>query len=601
MDTQVEVGVWDHGHIYNSLEDGRIGQEFAGINRVIEQLKPLSEILQHHLKSELVEDSKLLETLWESARLIKQTVTPMSNLQALALAETSVDSKNKSALNLQLDLQKLSVQLIKSCNPFTICMDRISDIFLQRFLEPDEFKDKEFLLRISRNFRPFQLPLEQENLLSSMAPAGLRGWQSLYEDLSSKVSVELDGESTSVAQAMGLLENPEASRRQTAYLGLDNNYHIHRHSYARILTSQVRWRLSEQKQRSSDRPMHFLDEPLQMGRLTRNTLDAMNLSVENFRPRLQPILKRMAKYFKKDRLDPWDLLAQAPLEEPIEFSYEEAMDLIEGAYREINPEMGDFVRIMVEKRWIDVRKGDSRRPSAFAFHFQDPMEPRVFGTYMGTMKSLRMLAHEVGHAYHFWCLRDQPQEHQHYPLTLAETASIFGELSLGRYLQNHPDESVRRLSAWQDGQSVLTYMLNIPMRFNFEKRLYERGEEHLEAEDLCALMSEVCMDWYGSDGLSQPMQYFWASKLHFNLAYFYNYPYTFGYLLAQVLFDEYLRKPEGFHARYTRFLRGTGKLNCEDLIAVELEENCEQLSFWERGAKMAEGRVQHFMNLFDQV
>ena len=130
------------------------------------------------------------------------------------------------------------------------------------------------------------------------------------------------------------------------------------------------------------------------------------------------------KYFKKDRLDPWDLLAQAPLEEPIEFSYEEAMDLIEGAYREINPEMGDFVRIMVEKRWIDVRKGDSRRPSAFAFHFQDPMEPRVFGTYMGTMKSLRMLAHEVGHAYHFWCLRDQPQEHQHYPLTLAETASI---------------------------------------------------------------------------------------------------------------------------------------------------------------------------------
>ncbi len=599
MDTQVEVGVWDHGHIYSSLEDERIGQEFAGINLVIEQLKPLSEILQHQLKSELVEDSKLLETLWESARLIKQTFSPMSNLQALALAETSVDSKNKSALNLQLDLQKLSVQLIKSCNPFTICMDRISDIFLQRFLEPDEFKDKEFLLRISRNFRPFQLPLEQENLLSSMAPAGLRGWQSLYEDLSSKVSVELDGESTSVAQAMGLLENPEASKRQIAYLGLDHNYNTHRHSYARILTSQVRWRLSEQKQRSSNRPMHFLDEPLQMGRLTRNTLDAMNLSVENFRPKLQPILKRMAKYFKKDRLDPWDLLAQAPLEEPIEFSYEEAMDLIEGAYREINPEMGDFVRIMVEKRWIDVRKGDSRRPSAFAFHFQDPMEPRVFGTYMGTMKSLRMLAHEVGHAYHFWCLRDQPQEHQHYPLTLAETASIFGELSLGRYLQNHPDELVRRLSAWQDGQSVLTYMLNIPMRFNFEKKLYERGEEHLEAEDLCALMSEVCMDWYGSDGLSQPMQYFWASKLHFNLAYFYNYPYTFGYLLAQVLFDEYLRKPEGFHARYTRFLRGTGKLNCEDLIAVELEENCEQLSFWERGAKMAEGRVQHFMNLFN--
>ena len=514
MNKQVEVGAWDHSHIYSSLEDHRVEKEISLINSVIEDLMPLGELLKCQLQSELVENDELLETLWNSARLINKTLTPMSNLQAFALAETSVDSQNKSARQLQLKLQKLGVNLIKSCNPFNLCMDRISDTFLQKFLEPAEFKNQEFLLKVSRKFRPFQLPLEQENLLSSMAPSGLRSWQSLYEDLSSKVSVSLDGEDTSVAQAMGLLENPDPSKRKSAYLGLDKNYHTFRHSYARILTSQVRWRLSEQKQRSNSSEMHFLDEPLQMGRLTCNTLESMNSSVENFRPRLQPILKRMASYFLKEKLDPWDLLAQAPLKDPIEFSYNEAMDLIEGAYRAVNPEMGDFVRMMVDNRWIDVRKGDYRRPSAFAFHFQSPMEPRVFGTYMGTMKSLRMLAHEVGHAYHFWCLRDQPEEHQRYPLTLAETASIFGELSLGKYLQSHPDESVRRLSAWQDGQSVLTYMLNIPMRFNFEKKLYERGEEHLEAEDLCELMSEVCMDWYGSEGLSQPMQYFWASKLH---------------------------------------------------------------------------------------
>ena len=599
MNKQVQAGAWDHSHIYSSLEDLRIEKEISRINSVIDCLCPLSEVLQQQLQSELVENAELLEILWKSARLISESLTPMSNLQALALAETSVDSQNKSARNLQLNLQKLGVNLTKACNPFNLCMDRVSDSFLTRFLEPEEFKKKEFLLRISRKFRPFQLPLEQENLLSSMAPHGLRSWQSLYEDLSSKVPVSLNGEDTSVAQAMGLLENPDSSKRKLAYLGLDKNYHIFRHSYARILTSQVKWRLTEQKQRSMSSEMHFLDEPLQMGRLTRNTLESMNSSVENFRPRLQPILKRMAKYFEKEKLDPWDLLAQAPLKEPIEFSYKEAMDLIEGAYREINPEMGDFVRMMVDNRWIDVRKGEYRRPSAFAFHFQSPMEPRVFGTYMGTMKSLRMLAHEVGHAYHFWCLRDQPEEYQRYPLTLAETASIFGELSLGRYLQNHPNEPVRRLSAWQDGQSVLTYMLNIPMRFDFEKKLYERGEEHLEAEDLCEMMSEVCMDWYGFEGLSQPMQYFWASKLHFNLAYFYNYPYTFGYLLAQALFDEYLDKPADFHSRYTRFLRGTGKLNCENLISNELGENCERLAFWERGTKMAEGRVQHFMDLFN--
>ena len=195
-------------------------------------------------------------------------------------------------------------------------MDRISDTFLQKFLEPAEFKNQEFLLKVSRKFRPFQLPLEQENLLSSMAPSGLRSWQSLYEDLSSKVSVSLDGEDTSVAQAMGLLENPDPSKRKSAYLGLDKNYHTFRHSYARILTSQVRWRLSEQKQRSNSSEMHFLDEPLQMGRLTCNTLESMNSSVENFRPRLQPILKRMASYFLKEKLDPLGFVSASTPQRP---------------------------------------------------------------------------------------------------------------------------------------------------------------------------------------------------------------------------------------------------------------------------------------------
>ena len=304
MNKQVEVGAWDHSHIYTSLEDHRVEKEISLINSVIEDLMPLGELLKCQLQSELVENDELLETLWNSARLINKTLTPMSNLQAFALAETSVDSQNKSARQLQLKLQKLGVNLIKSCNPFNLCMDRISDTFLQKFLEPAEFKNQEFLLKVSRKFRPFQLPLEQENLLSSMAPSGLRSWQSLYEDLSSKVSVSLDGEDTSVAQAMGLLENPDPSKRKSAYLGLDKNYHTFRHSYARILTSQVRWRLSEQKQRSNSSEMHFLDEPLQMGRLTCNTLESMNSSVENFRPRLQPILKRMASYFLKEKLDP---------------------------------------------------------------------------------------------------------------------------------------------------------------------------------------------------------------------------------------------------------------------------------------------------------
>lgn len=599
MKTEIEIGTWDHSHIYRSLEDDRIEQEISLISEVISELKPLNKLFVDYLDQVVDEENVLLDGLWRAARLVTRVNQPLSNLSAFVLAETSIDSQNKLAANLQLRLQKLGVQLTKATNPFYLCLDRVSDVFLKQFLEPDEFRDMEFLIKVSRNFRPFQLPLDQENLLSSISPAGLRSWQNLYSDLTSKLSVVIDHQQTSVSEALGMLENPDAAIRKASYEALDDLYHTHRHSFARILTSQVKWRLSEQSQRSNNQEMHFLDKPLQSGRLTRNTLDAMSSSVQSYRPGLRPILTRMAKAFGQESLHPWDLLAQAPLDESFEFSFEEAMKLVENAYREIHPEMGDFVSMMVDKRWIDVRKGSARRPSAFAFHFQNPMEPRVFGTFMGTMKSLRMLAHEVGHAYHFWCLRNESEELQRYPLTLAETASIFGELALGSYLTNHPDETVRKLSAWQDAQSVITYLLNIPMRFDFEKKLYENGDSYLESEDLCKMMSEVCMDWHGDSGLSAPLKYFWASKLHFNLAYFYNYPYTFGYLLAQVLFDEYLNHKEGFHQRYTRFLRGTGKFTCEELIQKELNEDCERLDFWKRGTRMAQKRVDYFLNVFN--
>lgn len=598
MHTQVEIGTWNHNYIYSSLEDVRIQQEIDLMNAVMHDLKPYSALFSHYLEVESVENQDLLEALWKAARLIKQFNQPMGNLQALVLAETSVDSLNKEAANLQLKLQKLSVQLTKATNPFYLCLDRVSDAFLQQFLEPTEFQNMGFLVKVSRKFRPFQLPLDQENLLSSLSPVGLQSWQYLYDDLTSKIPVQLNNRAISVAEALGLLESSDRSIRKAAYQGLDDLYHNHRHSFARILTSQVRWRLTEQSQRSENQTMHFLDEPLQAGRLTAKTLQSMGTAVENYRPNLGPILSVMAAAFGRQRLDPWDLLAQAPLPDALEFSFEEAMQLVQNAYHDVHPEMGAFVRMMVDNRWIDVRQGSARRPSAFAFHYQNPMEPRVFGTFMGTMKSLRMLAHEVGHAYHFWCLRGEPEELQRYPLTLAETASIFGELALGRHLKEHPDDNVRKLSAWQDAQSVLTYLLNIPMRFDFEKTLYERGEEYLESEDLCQMMSDICMHWHGNEGLSEPLKYFWASKLHFNLAYFYNYPYTFGYLLAQVLLDEYLNQNEGFHERYTRFLRATGKYSCEDLIQKELGQNCEEISFWERGTKMAQERVDCFLDAF---
>lgn len=311
----------------------------------------------------------------------------------------------------------------------------------------------------------------------------------------------------------------------------------------------------------------------------------------------------MAKTMGLEKLAPWDLLAPMPsnnekLSEKI--SFPRAMDLIAEAFAKLSPEMADFAMMMYKKNWIDGLPTENRSQGAYCTGFANTREPRVFMTYNGSMGDVITLAHELGHAYHSWVMRDLPHPMTSYPMTLAETASIFAEtLVKDALIEKAGSDQEKKTLLWQEVESASAFLINIPSRFTFERDMVEkRKDRELSFNELNTLMSDNWKHWYG-DTLSEYDSLFWATKLHFSISQigFYNYPYLFGYLFSLGIYAKKDQYGDKFHDLYKNVLRDTGVMSAEALIKKHLNQDIREKSFWEGSLKIVEKSVDKFISL----
>jgi len=227
-----------------------------------------------------------------------------------------------------------------------------------------------------------------------------------------------------------------------------------------------------------------------------------------------------------------------------------------------------------------------KRPGGFCAGSLLTNESRIFMTYRDTLGDVLTLAHEAGHAFHSYLMRDLRPYARSSPMTLAETASTFGELILIRGFLDDPSVTEKeriRILDMEVGHAAI-YLLDIPARFEFEKSLYEercRGEVPLSR--LKALMVETERRVFGDaleEGGEDP--YSWASKLHFYITgvTFYNFPYTFGFLLSHGLYAMFRDEGNSFLSRYEELLRLTGSDTAENVVRRTIGRNLESPEFW---------------------
>ncbi|MFE8711210.1 M3 family oligoendopeptidase [Aeromonas allosaccharophila] len=591
---------WNNNHIYPGLDSPELEADMRAARHALEELASYMAGLDG-----VRGDDAALQDFLREVRLRARDIRHIGwNVAILAACRGSQDARDPQAKQLASRARALNADLFKTLAPVDDLMLALPEEEFDALMRDPLLGEEAYRLRHERRLQDQRLPVAAEQLVIGLGTDGLHGWGNLYNDLVGKIRLTIDGREMGLAEASNLLSSPVRALRLEAFDAISAGWEGEQETVAAILNALNGWRLELARQRGKTRVLDALDLSCHQSHIERATLDALMSETWRARGLGQRALGLMAARLGLDDLGPEDLFAPPPAASSREIPFEEAIELIADAFSRFDPEMGAFARMMAEKGWIDAAPTPNRRTGAYCTKFAAPVEPRVFVTYAGTMDNVITLAHELGHAWHNWVIRDLPMSQRSYPMTLAETASIFAETLVRSALFEQAQSPEDQLAiAWAEADGAATFLVNIPARFDFEQALVaERAQGYVPAERLKVLTDEAWGRWYeGSLTRYHPM--FWAAKAHFSIAGlgFYNYPYLFGYLFSLGVYQQLMSRKaageEGVAEAYRALLRDTGRMSAEDLVAKHLGQDIREAAFWQGSLAQVAQAVERFEQL----
>ncbi|MEN9824952.1 MAG: hypothetical protein RI953_697 [Pseudomonadota bacterium] len=581
---------WNNNSEYRDLDSPEFAADMDLLNKSIVRIIEQSALFDAEVEraAQLSErDIELIEAACRFRRSADEAFVLGANLGTFVSCLLSVDGGHAQARQMQAVLRQQMTRLGEAVTSLSLIMTKSPEAFATACLARVEFAPHRFLIAKEREWSPFLLSLESEKLLTRFAVNGPSAWGTLYDNISSSLqcAVVYNGKSESMglARAAGGLQSADPEERRASFRGINSAWETQKESCASILNALAGWRLDNYRTRGSKKQLQFLNQPLHSNHISGSTLEAMMQVVEGNAEVGRQAVRIKAKEMKLSALGPWDLFAPAPSESETKISFDEAIGLVRSAFADVDPEMGEFVDVMVRNGWIEGSVSNNKRPGAYCTRFAKSRTPRVYMTYKGSLEDVGTLAHELGHAFHNWVMRDLPLPETYYPMTLAETASIFAETVVSDVLlKKAKSAEEKRQVLWGDLGSAEAFLLNIPARFWFEKSFYEkRSERTLSPDELSTLMSDSWKRAYG-DTLSEMNPLFWCSKLHFHISgtSFYNFPYTFGYLFALGVYAQREKQGKDFYRNYVNLLRDTGRMSAEEVAHKHLGVNISERGFW---------------------
>ncbi|HDX8452144.1 TPA: M3 family oligoendopeptidase [Aeromonas hydrophila] len=581
--------VWLDDHIYAAPDCPAIDADFQRAREALNRLPPLlDELTKTNDINALRHLLRAIRACWREVRRLEW------NCQTYGYNRLSRDGRDEAARVLLSRGQQLQASLAQLCKPVTLFWVRAPEELVRALLQDPELFELAYAIRHDRRQQDQWLSLESEQLIAGLSVDGLQGWGDFYGSLVGKLRPVVEGQPMGLAQADNLLAHPQRARRAAAWHAIQAAWGAEQETVAAILNAINGWRNELTRQRGRERSWDALDVSCHQGHLERVTLETLMTAAGEHKELGRRALRAMACAQQINDFAPWDLYAPAPAAASGLISFEQALALVADAFTGFDPEMGAFARMMAANGWIDAAPSEHRRSGAYSTEYADPPEPRVFLTFEGTLDNVITLAHELGHAWHSWLLRELPLEQRDYPKTLAETASLFAEALVRDALLAATDNmEQRRAIAWLDGERAASLLLDVPARFTFERALVAAREEgYVGAGQLRQMMKSAQQQWYG-DTLSQYDELFWASKGHFSIAElgFYNYPYLFGYLFSLGLYAQQARAGREFVHAYRELLRDTGRMSAEELVEKHLGVDIREPAFWQESLDYVEEAV----------
>ncbi|MDR0567626.1 MAG: M3 family oligoendopeptidase [Spirochaetaceae bacterium] len=461
-----------------------------------------------------------------------------------------------------------------------------------------------FFLTESIEKAGFQMAPELEDLANDLSRSGGDAWSRLHESISSTVQVlwnPATGERKTVTALRDLAHNPDRNVREQAYKAELAAWKSVEIPLAAALNGVKGAAITLDTRRgwkTSDGGYDMLKKSSVQSRITEKTLKTLIAALEDALPLFRRYLKTKARLLGIPVCGFYDLFAPTDIRAK-KWTWEETAEFIPNRFDEFDPGMGAFARHAFAFSWIDAEPREGKVGGAYCTDFPLTGESRILCNFEGSFDSVTTVAHELGHAWHHELLKDLPRSLAQYPMTLAETASIFAETLVfeGALQKASPEERLGLIEGnLKDACQVIVDILS---RFYFEEALFKRrAAAELHPTELCALMLEAQRKTYG-DGLDPSIlhPYMWAVKSHYYRASlgFYNYPYAFGLLFSLGLYAEARKKGPSFAQTYRDMLRLTGKAPAE--TAAQLAGfSIEDESFWRQGIGVIAQRLEELEN-----
>jgi oligoendopeptidase F len=442
-----------------------------------------------------------------------------------------------------------------------------------------------------RVHRPHQLSDEAEQLLHDKTVTGRAAWVRLFDETLAGLRFPVEGKALTLAEALNLLSSPEREVRKAAAHAIGDVLDAHARLFALITNTLAKDKEIEDRWRKFPTPMaarhlsNLVEEEV---------VEALRAAVREAYPRLSHRYYRMkAKWLGGDHLDYWD--RNAPLRARAEriVPWDEARDTVLDAYGRFSPAMRDIARRFFDQGWIDAPVRPGKEPGAFSHPTVPSVHPYILMNYQGKVRDVMTLAHELGHGVHQVLAAPQGYLLADTPLTLAETASVFGEMLTFRAMLDAETDPARR-------HAMLAHkvedMLNTVVRqiafYEFEIRVHtERRQGELPLERLAEIWLDVQRESLGPAlRFDDRYRNYWAYIPHFIHSPFYVYAYAFGDCLVNALYAVYQDGSPGFAERYLDMLRAGGSRRYRELLAP-FELDAADPTFWSRGLGVIEGFI----------
>ena len=635
MNKPTNIPDWDLGSIYPDINSEKYKSDLAKLTEGIKTLKALNDQAENPDQKNHLNIQNWIADFFKADDILG----PLANtLAAYSYSIYSVDTTSKSLLDNLNQVESLTVQYEIQLNRFSHTVAKNRGILSEFYVNFPQYKKYEFSINEMLEDDIHTLSPELEGIIAKLQQTGGRAWDRLHEQLISNLKDPETGKLFN--ELRNDAYSPDARLRKESWqkeIALLKQNEI---AFAASLNNLKGETLSLLEERSWN---CAIDRALSSSRMKKETLDALIAAIEESLPQWRKYLKAKAEYLKNHNatastncgkekgLAFYDLFApldgntasdgntntagqtetgcntntsdstnnRAASEESLlskNWTFEEARDYIIREFASFSPKMGEFAQNAFDRNWIDARVHPGKVGGAYCQDFYVQKESRVLSNFTGAFSDIITLAHELGHAFHFFCIKDKDYRNANYPMTLAETASTFAETIVKQDILKTASKEDRIKILELDLQDTCQVLVDILCRFYFERSVFEeRQNGELTSEDFCRLMAHAQERSYG-DGLSaERHEYMWAVKSHYYSVDldFYNFPYAFGQLFAAGLYSRYKKEGKAFVDIYCNLLSDTGSMSCEDLC-FKAGFDITKKDFWKSGIDFYINEIEQF-------